>query len=175
MNFKAEAQRFLTWCNTAEPGWRNSPDEINLRFWLMYRSGHGLDSSRNVADIMKAIRNGHEETLTDFDIFGDTEKEGEDMAEKQTRNRDAKGKPAAATLLREVNPKTLQGKILAYILDDLLGSTSVDDVCEQFFLERHGLMTNLNIVAKNCGIGYSVSGDAIKVTLPPGVTDPFEL
>lgn len=87
------------------------------------------------------------------------------------RNKNAKGRPAGPVLLRTLKLKTLQGKIIEF----LLKTPSVNAAMDEFFMERHSLMTQLNIVARNTGIGYSVAGDVVTLTLPSGIVDPFEL
>ncbi len=74
------------------------------------------------------------------------------------------------TLLRTLRSETIQGQIIAF----LMKNQSVEAALDNFFMERHSLMTHLNIVARNTGIGYSVTGDAVTLEFPPGVCDPFE-
>lgn len=74
------------------------------------------------------------------------------------------------TLLRTLRSETIQGQIIAF----LMKNTSVEAALNNFFMERHSLMTHLNIVARNTGIGYSVTGDIVTLELPKGVCDPFE-
>lgn len=143
------AELFVEWCCGFGPSFHNSPDRINLQFWLMKKQ-------LNVKS--------QDAILTEAKIL---------MEERlDVRNRNAKGKPPADKLLKEISPGTKQGKILAYILDF---SSSVNDVCEEFLAERHEIMTQLNVLARTAGIGYSVTGDVITLAMPPGVTDPFEL
>lgn len=99
-------------------------------------------------------------------------KTDEDEDEDEMRRRNAKGKPPAPTLLKELDPKTMQGKIIAFIMTM---SHNVNDVCDHFFIERHALLTQLNVIARTSGIGYSVTGDDIRLVMPPNVDDPFEL
>ncbi len=89
-----------------------------------------------------------------------------------TRNRSAKGKPPAATLLKELNENTIQGKIIKHILNV---STSMQSLMDEFFMERHSVLTHLNVIARSTGIGYSVAGDVVSIVLPEGTLDPFEL
>ncbi len=112
----------------------------------------------------------HDPSGTRSNISPETqiEKIGEN---EMPRNRNAKGKPAGETLLRTLKSTTTQGKIIAFLLE----TPSVNAAMDNFFMERHSLMTQLNIVARNTGIGYSVTGDAVTLMLPPGVVDPFEL
>jgi len=91
--------------------------------------------------------------------------------ENDMRNRNAKGKPAAATLLRQLPEKTLQGRIIA----TLMKNPSVEAVLDNYMIERSALMTQLNVVSKNTGIGYRVTGDEVTLLFPAGVVDPFEL
>lgn len=90
--------------------------------------------------------------------------------EEDMRNRNAKGKPAAPTLLRQLPERTLQGRIIAA----LMKSPSVESVLDNFMIERSALMTQLNVVSKNTGIGYRVAGDDVTLLFPAGVIDPFE-
>lgn len=161
------AEEFKTWCNSFGPSFHNSPDIINLRFWLKERKQLQLTDTEERAVLAEL----HEESQTDItkeskdedeiDIFEDDE---------MTRNRNAKGKSPASTLLKILDPKTMQGKIIAFIMQS---STSVNDVCDNFFIERHALLTQLNVISRTAGIGYSVAGDKISLVLPDGVKDPF--
>lgn len=145
------AEEFADWCGSFGPGFRNSPDKINFRFWaekeLVFVSDKTEASILNESKILLAER---------LDM---------------TRNRNAKGKAAAPKLLKIVDAGTKQGKILAHILDF---SSNIEHVCTEFFAERHEVLTQLNVLARTAGIGYSVTGDTITLVMPAGVTDPFD-
>lgn len=109
--------------------------------------------------------------LTDEDLFGpntNIESENDDM---KTRNRSAHKAPAA-TLLKELNPKTIQGRLIEFLLAK---ATPMDDALDHFMLERHTVMTTLNVIARQTGIGYDVKDNVVTIHLPAGVIDPFEL
>lgn len=95
-----------------------------------------------------------------------------DMTNGTTRNRKAKGKPPAATLLKELNENTIQGKIIKHIMNV---SASMESLMDEFFMERHSVLTHLNVIARTSGIGYSVDGDVVSIVMPEGILDPFEL
>lgn len=173
------ATEFLRWCNSFGSTFHNSPDIINLRFWLEHRKKIKLNRAHEeeiILEVTGLINQGDVEdgiAKTQHDVGFENEIEisnGENDMKQRKRN--AKGKPPADKLLRELNPDTMQGKIVQCILDV---SNNVNDICDQFFIERHALLTQLNIIARNTGIGYSVTGDDIDLKLPNGVTDPFEL
>lgn len=167
---------FLHWCNNVPgaPGFRNSPDAINLKFWLEERSGLFEWDEDTPGNILVEMRSRYELKLASEQNLKDTtsiRKDGED-SDMATRQRNAKGRPATQTLIKEINPKTLQGRIIAFVMDI---SDDIKDVEREFKLERSAVMSNLNVCSKNSGIGYEVIGDTIKVTLPTGTVDPFEL
>ena len=152
------AKDFQAWCTA----WRNSPDIINLRWWLENRK-HLTLSDAQQRTIIDEVRNERMPVtapeLTDEDIFG--KDQTDDMADERKRN--AKGKPAAAKLLRELDAETIQGKLVDFII---LTSDDINDVMDNFMMERHSIMTHLNIMARATGIGYSVTDGKIHLTLP---------
>lgn len=165
---------FLDWCNNVAPGFRNSPDHINLKFWIEERSGLFEWDDDLQQKMLTEMRSRQELKVVDAtENLRDTnqiQKEEGDSA--MNRHRDAKGRPAEEKLKREINPKTLQGKLISFVMDI---SDDVKDVMREFKLERSAVMSNLNVVSKNSGIGYNVTGDTINITLPTGCVDPFEL
>lgn len=171
------AREFLAWCKV-DPGFSNSPDENNLRFWL--KSKFGIDDAPTIAAIKRELgqtaaappapaedrkEQDNMEEITDEDIFG---KDDTDMGD--VRKRDAKGRDAAKKLIREIKPNTLQGRIIAFIMDI---SGNVNDVCREFNVKRNAVMSTLNVVSKNTGIGYTVKGENVTIELPEGIADPF--
>lgn len=166
-------RNFLDWCINVpgSPGFHNSPDFLNLKFWIEERSGLIEWEDDLPRLVLKKMRDSQELTMAPVENLRDTiqaQKEGEDM----TRHRDAKGRPAEPTLKREINPRTVQGRIISFVMDI---SDDINDVMREFKLKRQDVMSNLNVVSKNSGIGYNVTGDTINVTLPTGCVDPFEL
>lgn len=170
------ADEFLDWCNhvPGAPGFRNSPDHINLKFWIEERSGLIEWDDDLPREILTEMRSRQElkEVAPIENLRDNTSSIRKDGEDDMTRHRDAKGRPADDKLKREINPKTLQGRIVSFVMDI---SDDVKDVMREFKLERSAVMSNLNVVSKNSGIGYNVTGDTINVTMPPGVVDPFEL
>lgn len=163
---------FLDWCCNVAPGFHNSPDHINLKFWIEERSGLFEWDNDLQQSMLKEMRSRKELNVAATENLRDTnqiQKEGDD---NMTRHRDAKGKPAEEKLKKEINPRTLQGRIISFCMDI---SDDVKDVMREFQLERSAVMSNLNVVSKNSGIGYNVTGDTINITLPSGCVDPFEL
>jgi len=166
---------FLDWCNNVPgaPGFHNSPDHNNLSFWIEERSGlieWDEDLSREILTEMRSRQELN--VVAPIENLRDNiqaRKEGED---DMTRARNAKGRPAEDKLKREINPKTVQGRIVSFVMDI---SDDINDVIREFKLKRQDVMSNLNVVSKNSGIGYTVTGDTINITLPNGCVDPFEL
>lgn len=171
------ATEFVGWCNGIAPDFHNSPDINNLRFWLKTKKQLQLSETEE-KKIISEVRGGTANNPIVEDDLGlddeidkeEEEEEGDDMA--TTRKRNAKGRPAGATLTKELSLDTKQGKIISFIMDL---SNSVTDICKSFEIERHALMTQLNVVSRTTGIGYSVTGDDITLTMPAGVSYPFEL
>jgi len=169
------AEEFIDWCNNVPgaPGFRNSPDHINLKFWIEERSGL-IEWDDDLPKLLLTEMRSRQElnVVAPIENLRDNIQARKDGEEDMTRHRDAKGRPAEPTLKREINPRTLQGRIISFCMDI---SDDVKDVMREFKLERSAVMSNLNVVSKNSGIGYSVTGDTINITLPNGCVDPFEL
>lgn len=159
-----ETRAFLSWCDK----FGNSPDVINLRWWGANRRliQYTPAEERAMLSEVAALK------CPPLIIPATVENNEEEIGDMLTRKRDAKGKPAAGTLLKELDPNTIQGKIVEFVLTQ---SPSVDAALDEFMLERHSLLTHLNVMSRTTGIGYSVSKDTIRLTLPQGVIDPFEL
>lgn len=168
------AGEFLDWCNNVpgSPGFRNSPDHLNLKFWIEERSGLIEWDDDLPRKILTEMRSSQELSLAPIENLRDNIDSRKEGDEDMTRARDAKGRPAELKLKREINPKTIQGRIISFCMDI---SDDVKDVCREFKMKRQDVMSNLNVVSKNSGIGYNVTGDTINITLPPGCVDPFEL
>lgn len=102
---------------------------------------------------------------------------GPDMASRATaaRRRDVApaGKDAAPTLVKKVKRKGRKGEVLAFLVDAGLNG-DLNALGEELGLDRKNALSQLYLLKKDHGIGYSISGDAVQVTLPEGVDDPFE-
>lgn len=173
MTSRKTAEDFWKWCSQFGPTFHNSPDAHNLTtFLLKKKHSLTLDERRQVLDIANELRTGQKpavKPITDADIFGDEAEE----SEEDMRNRTAKGRPAGTELLKELSLKTTQGKIVQRIIDE--GTNNVDDLAEEFSINRHAVMSHLNVISRSTGIGYSVKDSIVTLTLPAGVKDPFEL
>ena len=90
------------------------------------------------------------------------------------RKRNAKGKEAGAKLLRELDAATIQGKLVDYIV---MTSNRIEDVMDNFMMEKHSVMTHLNVMARSTGIGYSVTDGKVEIAFPVGcsIESVFEL
>jgi hypothetical protein len=81
------------------------------------------------------------------------------------------GKPATpAAAFKPVKREGRKGEVLKAILD---GTSSADALTSQFEITRSNLLSQLFLLRKNHGIGYSVSGDQIALEMPEGIADPF--
>lgn len=81
-------------------------------------------------------------------------------------------KPAAATLIRPLNPAKKIGKVLAWLISGT--EHNVDHMAQMFGITRGCSMSYLSVLCKEYGIGYVLINDDIKVTLPVGCDDPFK-
>lgn len=79
-------------------------------------------------------------------------------------------KTQAAATFKPVKSTGRKGEVLKAVLD---GKTSVDALTSQFSISRSNLLSQLFLLRKDHGIYYKVSGDALSVQLPEGVTEVF--
>lgn len=176
MNIQNELNAFMSWCEV----FSNSPDIINLRWWDVNRR-QAFYAAEEENRIISAIGK-----LTEHPISVQSDAQPEripvnqnnhgsdnDMANKPHK-RNAKGRPAADKLIKTLDPTTLQGRIVEFILKDP-AHKQIDKVLDNFMLDRHPFLTTLNVIARNTGIGYQVLNEEVILTLPPGVIDPFDL
>lgn len=77
--------------------------------------------------------------------------------------RPAHGKPAADRLLRPVSPDTKRGRVMAFFLR---GGQSVLAAMAEFGSTRSGILTHLHGLAGDHGVGYSIQGDVVTLTVP---------
>lgn len=81
------------------------------------------------------------------------------------------GKPAAAkTAFKPVKREGRKGEVLKAMLD---GETSVEKLTSSMGVTRSNLLSQLFLLRKDHGIGYSVSGDEVILEMPTGVEEPF--
>lgn len=74
-------------------------------------------------------------------------------------------------LLKPVKRKGRRGEVLAFFLP---GARSIREAMAEFGVTRSNLLSQLYLLNKDHGIGYTLTGDAATITLPAGCTDPFE-
>jgi hypothetical protein len=79
------------------------------------------------------------------------------------------GKPAGA--FKPVKRSGRKGEVLAAIL---AGETSAAALTAQFGITRSNLLSQLFLLRKDHGIGYTAQGDVIALQMPEGVEDPFD-
>lgn len=74
-------------------------------------------------------------------------------------------------LLKPVKRSGRRGQVLAFFL---AGPRSIREAMAEFGVTRSNLLSQLYLLNKDHGIGYTLTGDAATITLPAGCTDPFE-
>lgn len=74
-------------------------------------------------------------------------------------------------LLKPVKRDGRRGQVLSFFLG---GTRAVREAMAEFGVTRSNLLSQLYLLQKDHGIGYTLVGDACTITLPPGCTDPFE-
>ena len=79
------------------------------------------------------------------------------------------GKPAGT--FKPVKRTGRKGEILAAIL---AGKTSANVLTTEFEITRSNLLSQLFLLRKDHGIGYTAQGDVIALQMPEGVEDPFD-
>lgn len=75
-----------------------------------------------------------------------------------------KTQPAAA--FKPVKRTGRKGEVLQAILD---GKTSIDALTSQFGISRSNLLSQLFLLRKDHGIGYTIGGDSVSLQVPEGV------
>lgn len=168
------AQTFLLWCRM----YGNSPDIINLRFWLeKYHEDVFLTSAAEAAFYkeVQALRRPPEVSNSpDSDnVTNLTERENEN--DMEPRKRDTKGKPATDTLLKPLEAGTVRAEIIELIMQVGNGKCTINEVLDTFMLDRRALLSHLNMTHKRHGIGYSVTDNVITLAMPGGLTDVFDI
>lgn len=73
-------------------------------------------------------------------------------------------------LLKPVKRESKRGKVLEFFLPQ---PRSIREAMAEFGYSRSNVLSHLFILQKDHGIGYTLTGDAATITLPPGCTDPF--
>jgi hypothetical protein len=83
------------------------------------------------------------------------------------------GKEAEAVLglLKPVKRTGRRGQVLAFFMG---GARSIREAMAEFDVSRSNLLSQLWLLQKEHGIGYTLVGDAAQVMLPAGCEDPFE-
>jgi hypothetical protein len=76
-------------------------------------------------------------------------------------------------LLKPVKRGGRRAEVLSFFLEGEGGKRSIHEATAKFGISRSNLLSQCYLLQKDHGIGYSVMGDAVQVTLPEGVTDPF--
>lgn len=84
----------------------------------------------------------------------------------------AAGKAVAAALAKPVKRKGRKGEVLAWFVEAGLRG-NLNKLCEALGIDRKNVLSQLYLLKKDHGIGYSISGDEVDVTLPEGCDDPF--
>jgi hypothetical protein len=74
---------------------------------------------------------------------------------------------------RPVKRDGRRGEVLAFFLDKG-GTGSIDEAMKQFSITRSNLLSQLFLLRREHGVGYSVSGDSASVQLPEGIEEPFK-
>lgn len=82
--------------------------------------------------------------------------------------------PVGASPAKPVKRAGRKGEVLKHFLDAPGHSVSVNEAMAKFGVSRSNLLSQLFLLRKDHGIGYTVKGDVAAVQLPEGVTDPFE-
>jgi hypothetical protein len=83
------------------------------------------------------------------------------------------GKPPAKEaegLKKPVKRTGRKGEVLAFFME----KSSINEAMAKFGVTRSNLLSQLFLLRKDHGIGYTVEGDSARVELPAGITDPFE-
>lgn len=73
-------------------------------------------------------------------------------------------------LLKPVKKDSKRGLVLQFFLPQ---PRSIREAMAEFGYSRSNVLSHLFILQKDHGIGYTLTGDAATITLPPGCTDPF--
>lgn len=73
-------------------------------------------------------------------------------------------------LLKPVKRNGRRGQVLAFFLEK---PRSVREAMAEFGVTRSNVLSQLYLLTKDHGIGYSLTGDAVTIALPPGCDDPF--
>lgn len=79
-------------------------------------------------------------------------------------DREPRGKPAADSLIRPIGRETKRGRVAEFFLGE---PKSVREAMARFSMTRSAVLTHLHGLHSQCGVGYSLTGDAAEVLLPP--------
>ena len=83
------------------------------------------------------------------------------------------GKEVGTSLTKPVKKASRRGQVLDFFLGGKEGRRSVREAMAEIDVSRKNLLSQLFLLQKDHGIGYTVTGDAVEVHLPEGCSDPF--
>ena len=83
------------------------------------------------------------------------------------------GKEVGGQLLKPVKKSSRRGQVLEFFLGGEASRRSVREAMAEMEVSRKNLLSQLFLLQKDHGIGYTVTGDAVEVQLPEGCDDPF--
>lgn len=92
-----------------------------------------------------------------------------DDGEEKTRG----GKEVEAKMTKPVKKNGRRGQVLAFFLATG-GRRSILEAMAEIGVTRKNLLSQMFLLQKDHGIGYAITGDSIQITLPEGVTNPYD-
>lgn len=90
---------------------------------------------------------------------------------KTPRVKGQRGKPAAETLKRPVNPTKKIGKMVAYLQK---GPQPIKSIMSEFSITHGCALSYLFVLNRDYGFGYTVEKDAATLIMPADCKDPFK-
>lgn len=92
-----------------------------------------------------------------------------DGEEEKTRG----GKTVEVKLTKPVKKNGRRGQVLVFFLDGG-GRRSILEAMAEIDVTRKNLLSQMFLLQKEHGIGYTITGDSIEVHLPEGCTNPYD-
>lgn len=106
--------------------------------------------------------------LLDIEVPLSTIRVDEETGEEKTRG----GKETKKALTKPVKRDGRRGQVLSFFLA-AGGRRSILEAMAEMDVTRKNLLSQLFLLQKDHGIGYTITGDSAEVHLPEGVEDPF--
>lgn len=141
--------------------------------WAEHKRRGWSDSDYATAELVMQTIGAAVPGESEWELLAPAAKPGP-AGQKEAEPRPVAGKPPApkaeGSAFKPVKRTGRKGEVLAYFVD---GGRSSKEAEAKFGITRSNLLSQLFLLRKDHGIGYTASGDEVSVQLPEGVTDPF--